>query len=96
MVVAAAVAHGLTRAERLGEVGIMAREPEIMLAPGAVYFADNGFLICLKCAGMSAKYTGRDVRGQKVYRMKDQDAADWKRAFGRDLACESGCTVVRL
>ena len=72
-----------------------AREPEIMLEPGTVYSADNGRLICLKCAGMSAKYTGRDISGQKVYRMNDQDAADWKRMMGRDLACEGGYTVMR-
>jgi len=37
-----------------------------LLREGALYWADNGRVICAKCAGQSALYTGRDISGQSV------------------------------
>ncbi len=73
-----------------GKAGLPA--PVAVLSPGVVYSADNGRLICLKCAGMSAKYTGRDISGQKVTAMNVEDAIEWVAAVGRPMACERGCT----
>ena len=52
----------------------------------ALYLGDNGRCFCgaLRCAGMSAHFTGRDISGQRVYRPSKADA----RKAG--LACE-GC-----
>ncbi len=66
--------------------------PTPVLLPGVIYSADNGRLICLKCAGSSAKYTGRDISGQKVEAMNVKDAGDWMSVIGRPMACERGCT----
>lgn len=64
------------------------------LERGAVYFADNGATICLDCAGLSAKFTGRDISGQKVKRVKVEEVREWERQAGRPMACEGGCTVL--
>lgn len=39
---------------------------EPVLKPNTLYWADNGRVICRKCAGQSALYTGRDISGQRV------------------------------
>lgn len=65
------------------------------LLPGIIYSADNGQLICAKCAGQSALDTGRDRSGQKVQPLTQRDADDWKRVMDADLTCEGGCTVIR-
>lgn len=49
--------------------------PEPVLLPGIIYLGDNGQSICLKCAGSSAKYTGRDLSGQKVFAVPFSEAA---------------------
>lgn len=67
--------------------------PPPALKPGIIYSGDNGMLICLKCAGMSAKYTGRDLSGQKVLPVPVSETVEWKEMFGKDLSCESGCTT---
>jgi hypothetical protein len=69
--------------------------PKPVLKAGIVYSADNGRLICLRCAGASAKFTGRDLSGQKVapLRSDDAEAREWFNHFGKPLACEIGCTV---
>jgi hypothetical protein len=68
--------------------------PPIALAPGAVFFSDNGRTICRCCAGQSALYTGRDISGQRVERATLDDAREWERALARPLACELGCTTL--
>lgn len=68
-------------------------DPKPKLKPGAIYSADNGMRICLKCAGNSAKFTGRDISGQRVIRIPVAETVDWKAMFGRDLSCERGCTT---
>lgn len=66
--------------------------PKPVLKDGWIYSADNGMLICLKCAGMAAKYTGHDLSGQKVTRVPRRDNIQWRRLTGSDLSCERGCT----
>ncbi len=54
---------------------------------------DNGELICVHCAGMTAKFTGRDRSGMKVLPMNQADAAEWEQMMEKPMACESGCTT---
>ncbi len=68
------------------------KEPTPKLKPGIIYEADNGRLICLRCAGMSAKYTGRDISGQRVRKIDLSEDTSWVAEFGTHLACEAGCT----
>jgi hypothetical protein len=62
------------------------------LKAGIIYSADNGALICLRCAGISALYTGCDVSGQKVEAVPFAGTVAWKKEFGKHMACEHGCT----
>jgi hypothetical protein len=68
------------------------KEPKPVLKDGLIYSADNGMLICKKCAGQSALYTGRDISGQEVVAVPRSQNAEWKRFFGEDMTCEHGCT----
>jgi len=72
------------------------KPPPIKLKPGVIYSADNGRLICVECAGMSAKYTGRDLSGQRVCAIPYHETVAWFQAFGKPLACEGGCTTYLL
>lgn len=67
--------------------------PRPVLVPGAVYWADGGRVVCLRCAGASALYTGRDVSGQKVARVTVEDVRAWPDDLGV-LRCASGCTAL--
>ena len=67
--------------------------PKSVLKPGIIYSGDNGQRICLHCAGMSAKFTGRDLSGHKVTALGADDAQYWFEMLGKQLACEGGCTV---
>lgn len=69
------------------------QDPKPALKPGVIYSADNGMRICLQCAGNSAKFTGRDISGQRVIRIPVAETVDWKSMFGEDLSCERGCTT---
>ena len=48
-----------------------------MLNSKALYLGDNGRCFCgaLACAGMTAHYSGRDLSGQRVYKLTARDAA---------------------
>lgn len=71
------------------------KEPRVVLKPGAVYLADSGEAICVHCAGASALYTGRDLSGQEVLRMRVSDVRAWDAMFpNRPCGCERGCTVI--
>jgi hypothetical protein len=63
------------------------------LREGALYWADNGRVICAKCAGQSALYTGRDLSGQKLARITVEDVRSWPDDLGA-LQCESRCTAL--
>ena len=41
--------------------------------PGYNYFTDNGAVYCYEHLGASAKYTGRDISGQKIERIGVSD-----------------------
>lgn len=69
------------------------KEPTPKLKAGVIYSADNGQRICLHCAGASAKYTGRDISGQRVHRMTKSDAYEWLSMMEEPLSCEAGCTT---
>jgi len=60
---------------------------------GRIYESDNGRLICSRCAGMSARFTGRDISGQKIRLLNDAYAIAWKRETGYALECDGHCTV---
>ena len=68
-------------------------DPRPLLREGAVYWADNGRLICATCAGASALYTGRDLSGQRVERVTLEDVARWPQDLGA-FRCEAGCTTL--
>lgn len=67
--------------------------PNPVLKPGVIYSGDNGALICVECAGQSAKYTGRDLSGQRVTKMPYAQTVAWFQEFGKPMACECGKTI---
>lgn len=69
------------------------KQPKPVLKAGIIYSGDNGRLICVHCAGMSAKYTGRDLSGHRVTPLNQADADHWMQVMNEHLKCESGCTV---
>jgi hypothetical protein len=66
--------------------------PEPKLKEGVIYYGDNGRRICVKCAGQTAKFTGRDTSGKRVRAATLDDALGWQEMFMRHLSCENGCT----
>ena len=67
--------------------------PRPVLVSGALYWADGGRVVCLRCAGASARYTSRDLSGQKVARVTVKDVRAWPEDLGT-LHCESNCTAL--
>ena len=70
-------------------------KPTPVLQPDTIYAADNGALICLRCAGMTAKYAGMTLDGDRVLRLSSNGRAafEWYQEFGKPLTCEAGCTT---
>jgi hypothetical protein len=67
-------------------------EPRPVLNPHHLYLGDNGRCFCgaLRCAGMTAHFTGRDLSGHPVYRITEKMiAAEPDAAL---LRCE-GCDM---
>jgi hypothetical protein len=64
------------------------KTPASKLAEGVLYLGDNGRCFCgkLRCAGMTAHFSGRDLSGQRVLTLS---AASIKR---HGFRCE-GCGV---
>ena len=59
--------------------------PIPVLKPDTLYIGDNGRCFCGKHAGTSAKFTGRDISGQKVKKLSKAGAA-------MGIGCEdAGC-----
>ena len=56
------------------------------LRPDTLYLGDNGRAFCgtLRCAGMTAHASGRDLSGQRVL------AVTARQAIAHEIACE-GC-----
>jgi len=67
--------------------------PAPVLKPGALYWSDNGRLVCSQCAGFTARYTGHDISGQKVARVTIGDVEVWL-ADRDEMSCEMGCTTL--
>lgn len=55
--------------------------------PAALYFTDNGAVLCGDHLGMTAKYSGRDISGQKIEKVTPEDAAEAK-THGWAIECE--------
>ncbi len=54
----------------------------------ALYHLDGGVVLCGAHCGTSAKYTGRDISGQKIYRIDDDYARAWIAEIGEPVKCE--------
>ena len=67
-----------------------------VLKPETIYLADNGRAICLRCAGASALYTGRDISGQPVLPLTGDTAREAATVLGPVISCEAGCTTIHL
>jgi len=70
--------------------------PKPVLKTGVIYSADNGRLICVECAGMSAKFTGHDISGLRVTKVPYATTVEWFQEFGKPMSCEGGCTTYLL
>lgn len=57
--------------------------------PDAIYFTDNGALLCGRHLGATAEASGRDISGQKIQKVTPIDAVVAKREHGMDLKCET-------
>jgi hypothetical protein len=55
--------------------------------------ADIGRASCAKCAGQSARYTGRDISGQKVERVTVEGVRAWPEDLG-PLRCGALCLAL--
>lgn len=45
--------------------------------PGGIYLTDNGRALCGEHLGASARFTGRDISGQEIYRVTPADVREW-------------------
>jgi hypothetical protein len=68
----------------------VAATPKGKLVENVLYFGDNGRITCgsLRCAGMSAFYSGRTISGQRVKRVTRDDNALFVAEFGEPACCE--------
>jgi hypothetical protein len=62
--------------------------PKPKLLDDALYSTDSGRIVCGKDAGCSARYTGRDISGQRVARITTRDDAYWLAELGEHICCE--------
>jgi hypothetical protein len=63
--------------------------PEPVLSDDELYLCDNGACYCGKHCGASARFTGRDISGQRVERVTPADAQYFRDELGAELVCES-------
>lgn len=73
---------------RMSFAGSGGTSPRSLMKPGELYFVDNGRVVCHEHAGSSAKYTLRDISGQKVKRVTPKSRAEWLVIFGAPIKCE--------
>ena len=66
-------------------------DPAPALKPSRIYFGDNGRLHCgaLRCAGMSAHFTGVALDGALVTPVRQDDVDAWLSEFGERPKCET-------
>jgi hypothetical protein len=60
---------------------------EPVLKDDALYFGDNGVVYCGKHHGSSARFSGRDISGQRVALVTDKDH-EFARTEGFRIRCE--------
>jgi hypothetical protein len=60
-----------------------------ILHTDALYSGDNGRLFCGAHAGQTAKYTGRDLSGQRVEEVSAIDVNTARLHHGVEFACET-------
>ena len=70
-------------------------ETKPVLKAGALYLGDNGRCFCPDHAGASARYTGRDISGQRVHRITEADRAAWRIEVGSEPQCEDCAAIAR-
>ena len=58
------------------------------LEDGALYFTDNGRVLCTDHLGFSARITARDISGQKIERVTEEDVKEAKAQPGWEPECE--------
>lgn len=63
--------------------------PRPVLKDAELYICDNGACYCGEHCGCSARFTGRDISGQKVERVTPADAKYFRDECGAELACET-------
>jgi hypothetical protein len=72
-----------------------ASAPRRVVSDNALYFTDNGRVVCGRHCGTSAAFTGRDISGQKIERVTKQAAAAWLAEAGEPIVCEDCAAGVR-
>lgn len=61
---------------------------ESILDLDKLYLGDNGRITCGDCSGASARYTGRDLSGQRVEKISPQDSQTIAGLIGHMPICE--------
>lgn len=59
-----------------------------MVKDHELYFTDNGRILCGRHCGTSARYTFRDISGQRIQRVTARAATEWLAEVGEPIACE--------
>lgn len=62
--------------------------PTPVVQDDCLYFTDNGRVVCGKHCGSSARYTGRDISGQRIARVTEDEARMWLAEMGEAIGCE--------
>ena len=73
-----------------------ARMPRKVVSDDALYFTDNGRIVCGRHCGTSAAYTGRDISGQKIERVTPAAASSWLAEVGEPIVCEDCAHGVKV
>ena len=60
-----------------------------VLKDESLYLTDNGACYCGKHCGSSARFTGRDISGQKVHALTVEDVRESIAAYQYEPACET-------
>lgn len=66
--------------------------------PAALYLGDNGICLCGAHLGMTAMCSGRDISGQRLYRLRPIDAAEGAKMSPQfqGFKCEHRTCTVQL
>ena len=72
------------------------KTPRKVVRDDALYFTDNGRVVCGAHCGTSAAFTGRDISGQKIERVTPETAASWLAEVGEPIMCEDCAHGVKV